>query len=149
MCGRRWPSFAACFAGGGALLIAVHAGEGAQHFSDYKGIAVDITLHYRTPDAFAALVRRAGFTLQVLRGAAALPLRARDRPAVRRRARRLSERSHSARARALEVALGLERGHAAGAGGGDRLAIGEVGHVARGEDAGHDGLRACRGSTLM
>jgi SAM-dependent methyltransferase len=48
----------------GALLIAVHAGEGAQHFSDYKGIAVDITLHYRTPEAFAALVRQAGFTLR-------------------------------------------------------------------------------------
>ena len=49
---------------GGALLIAVHAGEGAQHFSDYRGIAVDITLHYRRPEAFAALVQQAGFTLQ-------------------------------------------------------------------------------------
>ena len=48
---------------GGALLIAVHAGEGTQHFDDYKGIAVDITLHYRTPDVFAELVRQAGFTL--------------------------------------------------------------------------------------
>jgi SAM-dependent methyltransferase len=49
---------------GGALLIAVHAGEGVQRFSDYKGIPVDITLHYRRPDAFAVLVRQAGFTLQ-------------------------------------------------------------------------------------
>jgi predicted methyltransferase len=49
---------------GGALLIAAHAGEGVQSFSDYKGIPVDITVHYRTPDAFAALVRQAGFTLQ-------------------------------------------------------------------------------------
>ena len=78
---------------GGALLIAVHAGDGVRHFSDYKGIAVDITLHLRDPDAFAALVRSAGFTLQSLRGPAALPLRARDGSALRRRARRLSERS--------------------------------------------------------
>jgi SAM-dependent methyltransferase len=49
---------------GGALLIAVHAGEGTQHFGEYKGIAVDITLHYRTPDHFAALVQKAGFTLR-------------------------------------------------------------------------------------
>ena len=63
-CGRPWRSFAACSRRRGALLIAVHAGDGAQHFSDYKGIAVDITLHLRDPDAFAALVRSAGFTLQ-------------------------------------------------------------------------------------
>jgi ubiquinone/menaquinone biosynthesis C-methylase UbiE len=49
---------------GGALLIAVHAGEGEQRFTDYKGIPVDITLHYRTPEAFAALVQQAAFTLQ-------------------------------------------------------------------------------------
>ena len=49
---------------GGALLIAVHAGDGVRHFSDYKGIPVDITLHLRDPDAFAALVRSSGFTLQ-------------------------------------------------------------------------------------
>jgi SAM-dependent methyltransferase len=49
---------------GGALLIAVHAGDGVRHFSDYKGIPVDITLHLRDPDALAALVRSAGFTLQ-------------------------------------------------------------------------------------
>ena len=48
---------------GGALLLAVHAGEGAHHFGDYKGIAVDITLHYRAPDDFGALVRRAAFAL--------------------------------------------------------------------------------------
>src|SRR4051812_19466442 len=33
--------------------------------------------------------------------------------------------------------LGVERGHAAGAGGGDRLAVDLVHHVAAGEDAGH------------
>jgi hypothetical protein len=49
---------------GGALLIAVHAGDGVRHFSDYKGTPVDITLHLRDPDAFAGLVRSAGFTLQ-------------------------------------------------------------------------------------
>jgi hypothetical protein len=49
---------------GGALLIAVHAGDGVRHFTDYKGIPVDITVHLRDPDGFATLVRSAGFTLQ-------------------------------------------------------------------------------------
>src|SRR4029453_11433958 len=49
---------------GGALLIAVHAGDGVRHVTDYKGISVDITLHLRDPDGFATLVRSAGFTLQ-------------------------------------------------------------------------------------
>ena len=34
-----------------------------------------------------------------------------------------------------QVALGVERAHAAGAGGGDRLAVGVVDDVADGEDA--------------
>jgi hypothetical protein len=37
----------------------------------------------------------------------------------------------------LEVALGFKRGHTAGARGRDGLAVGEVGDVARREDAGH------------
>ena len=49
---------------GGRLLIAVHAGTGAQQFSEYKGMPVDVELHYRQPAAFAALVRQAGFAVE-------------------------------------------------------------------------------------
>jgi SAM-dependent methyltransferase len=50
----------------GALLVAVHAGEGVQHFGDYKGIAVDVELHLRAPAALEALVRRAGFSIEAV-----------------------------------------------------------------------------------
>jgi SAM-dependent methyltransferase len=46
---------------GGALLMAVHAGEGVQHFDDYKGIAVDVDLHHWAPAVLEELVRKAGF----------------------------------------------------------------------------------------
>jgi SAM-dependent methyltransferase len=49
---------------GGGLLVAVHAGTGAQRFTDYKGARVDVELHYREPTAFAAEVREAGFTVE-------------------------------------------------------------------------------------
>jgi SAM-dependent methyltransferase len=49
---------------GGRLLVAVHAGTGAQRFSEYKGAPVDVELHYRQPVAFAAQVRRAGFVVE-------------------------------------------------------------------------------------
>ena len=49
---------------GGRLLVAVHAGTGAQRFTDYKGARVDVELHYREPTAFAAEVREAGFTVE-------------------------------------------------------------------------------------
>jgi len=48
---------------GGALLIAVHAGKGFSHFSDYKGLPVDVELHLRSPETLAAQTRAAGFTL--------------------------------------------------------------------------------------
>ena len=48
---------------GAPLLIAVHGGEGAQHFDDYRGIAVDVDLHLRSPDVLASQVRTAGFTV--------------------------------------------------------------------------------------
>ena len=48
----------------GRLLIAVHAGTGAQHFSDYKGAPVDVDLVYREPTTLAAQVRRAGFAVE-------------------------------------------------------------------------------------
>ena len=40
--------------------------------------------------------------------------------------------------------LGVERGHAAGAGGGDRLAVDLVHHIAAGKDAGHGGAGRAR-----
>ena len=49
---------------GGRLLVAVHAGTGAQRFNEYKGTAVDVELRYRHPAAFAAEVRRAGFAVE-------------------------------------------------------------------------------------
>ena len=49
---------------GGRLLVAVHAGIGAQRFTDYKGAPVDVELHHRQPVAFAAQVRRAGFIVE-------------------------------------------------------------------------------------
>jgi SAM-dependent methyltransferase len=49
---------------GGRLLLAVHAGIGAQRFTDYKGAPVDVELHHRQPAAFAMQVRRAGFIVE-------------------------------------------------------------------------------------
>jgi SAM-dependent methyltransferase len=49
---------------GGALLVAVHAGEGSSHFSDYKGQPVDIEVHWRSPEKFAVQVRTAGFEVE-------------------------------------------------------------------------------------
>ena len=51
---------------GGHMLLAVHAGTGAQRFTDYKGAPVDVELHYREPAAFGVLVRRAGFVLDAI-----------------------------------------------------------------------------------
>ena len=49
---------------GGALLLAVHAGEGSSHFSDYKGLPVDVELHLRSPERFAAQIGAAGFEIE-------------------------------------------------------------------------------------
>jgi len=48
---------------GAPLLIAVHGGEGWQRFDTYNGTPIDVELHLRSPDAFAAQVRAAGFVL--------------------------------------------------------------------------------------
>src|SRR5439155_730148 len=48
---------------GGRLLAAVHAGTGAQRFTEYKGAAIDVELHHRQPQVFAAQVRHAGFVV--------------------------------------------------------------------------------------
>ena len=51
---------------GGALVVAVHAGEGFSHFSDYKGLPVDVELHLRGPETFADQVRAAGFAVETV-----------------------------------------------------------------------------------
>ena len=51
---------------GAPLLVAVHGGEGAHHFDSYKGMAIDVVLHLREPETFAARVRDAGFTVDAL-----------------------------------------------------------------------------------
>ena len=49
---------------GGVLLVAVHAGKGFDHFSDYKGLPVDVELHRRSPETFGDQVREAGFLIE-------------------------------------------------------------------------------------
>ena len=49
---------------GGPLLVAVHAGEGFNHFREYKGVPVDIEIHLRSPDTLAAQTRSAGFSVE-------------------------------------------------------------------------------------
>jgi SAM-dependent methyltransferase len=51
---------------GGALLLAVHAGEGVHHFAEYKGIAVDVELHLWAPAVLERLVRDAGFAVDAI-----------------------------------------------------------------------------------
>ena len=51
---------------GGRLLAAVHAGTGAQRFTEYKGAAIDVELHHRRPQVFAAQVRQAGFVVEAV-----------------------------------------------------------------------------------
>jgi len=48
---------------GAPLLVAVHGGEGAQHFDDYEGTPVDVDLHLRSPDVLASQARAAGFAV--------------------------------------------------------------------------------------
>ena len=51
---------------GGCLLVAVHAGQGFQHFRDYKGLPVDVELHLRSPDTLAAQLTRARFRTETV-----------------------------------------------------------------------------------
>jgi SAM-dependent methyltransferase len=51
---------------GGHVLLAVHAGTGAQRFTDYKGAPIDVELCYRQPEAFGAQVRQAGFAVEAI-----------------------------------------------------------------------------------
>jgi SAM-dependent methyltransferase len=47
----------------GPLLIAVHAGEGSERFTEFHGHPIDITLRYHRPERLAASVERAGFAV--------------------------------------------------------------------------------------
>ena len=51
---------------GGALLLAVHAGEGVQRFDSCQGIPVEVDLHLRSPEVLAGQLRAAGFTVELL-----------------------------------------------------------------------------------
>jgi SAM-dependent methyltransferase len=51
---------------GAPLLIAVHGGEGSQHFDSYKGTPVDVELHLRSPELLATQVRGVGFALDAV-----------------------------------------------------------------------------------
>jgi SAM-dependent methyltransferase len=48
---------------GGRLLASVHGGEGVQHFHDFRGVPVDISMRHTSPEAFQALADRAGLTV--------------------------------------------------------------------------------------
>lgn len=49
---------------GGVLLLAVHAGEGHQHFDDYKGLPVDVELYLRRPAVVSGQLVQAGFHVE-------------------------------------------------------------------------------------
>jgi hypothetical protein len=51
---------------GAPLLIAVHGGEGSQHFDSYKGTAVDVELYLRSPELLATQIREVGFALDAV-----------------------------------------------------------------------------------
>ena len=44
---------------GGRLLASVHGGEGVEHFDEFRGVPVDITMRHTSPEAFRALAERA------------------------------------------------------------------------------------------
>jgi SAM-dependent methyltransferase len=48
---------------GGRLLASVHGGEGVEHFDDFRGVSVDISMRHTSPRAFQALVERADLTV--------------------------------------------------------------------------------------
>ena len=48
---------------GGRLLASVHGGEGVEHFDEFRGAPVDITMRHTSPEAFRALAKRAGMAV--------------------------------------------------------------------------------------
>ncbi len=51
---------------GAPLLLAVHGGRGAQHFTDYHGTTIDVTIELRDADALAAQVTSSGFAVDAV-----------------------------------------------------------------------------------
>ena len=58
---------------GAPLLLAVHAGEGAERFTTFAGKAIDVTLHYHPPAALADAVARSGFEVDAVETRAPYP----------------------------------------------------------------------------
>jgi SAM-dependent methyltransferase len=48
---------------GGRLLASVHGGEGVEHFADFRGVPVDISMRHTSPRALRALAERAGLAV--------------------------------------------------------------------------------------
>jgi SAM-dependent methyltransferase len=48
---------------GGRILASVHGGEGMEHFDEFRGVPVDISMRHTSPDALRALAERAGLTV--------------------------------------------------------------------------------------
>jgi SAM-dependent methyltransferase len=65
---------------GGRLLVAVHAGDEVQRFTDYKGTPIDVEIHLREPGTFARWVREAGFEIDAVEVRAPYPF---EHPAQR------------------------------------------------------------------
>jgi len=53
-------------AGGGMLLLAVHAGEGTRHLEEWFGAKVDVSFRFFDPAWLGAELERAGFTVESL-----------------------------------------------------------------------------------
>jgi SAM-dependent methyltransferase len=51
---------------GGPLLLAVHAGEGSERFTEFHGKRIDVTLWYHQPQRLAADVEAAGFSIDAV-----------------------------------------------------------------------------------
>ena len=48
---------------GGRILASVHGGEGVEHFDEFRGVPVDISMRHTSPDALRALAERAGLVV--------------------------------------------------------------------------------------
>jgi SAM-dependent methyltransferase len=48
---------------GGRILASVHGGEGVEHFDEFRGVPVDISMRHTSTDAMRAMAERAGLTV--------------------------------------------------------------------------------------
>jgi SAM-dependent methyltransferase len=51
---------------GRPMLLAVHAGEGSERFTEFRGKPIEITLRYHQPERLAASVKHAGFVVDAV-----------------------------------------------------------------------------------